>query len=425
MTQPARDIERAELPNGLVVVTEKMPHVRSVSVGMWMGSGSRGEAPERNGMSHFIEHMVFKGTEHRSAEEIARSIDSIGGMLDAFTAKEMICFNAKVLDEHLPIAFEIISDLVLRPRFDDQDLGKEKQVVLEEIKMELDNPDYLVHELFTQGFWPDHALGRPILGTPETVRSFNRDSLFSCYRPWYAPDNMVLTAAGHLEHAHLVELAEKEFGRMPASGFSRRADAPSPQAPIRVEKKRDLEQVHICIGVPAYPMAHERRFAAAVLNNILGGGMSSRLFQKIREQQGLAYAVFSELSPYSDTGMLTIYAGTAGETAAKVVDMVAAEFRAIKESLVSEEELRRAKDHLKGSLMLSLESTSSRMSNLARQEMYFTRFYTLDELLVSIEEVTREELQSIAREFFRTDQIAVTVLGNLNGFSLTRDRLAC
>jgi predicted Zn-dependent peptidase len=425
MSNEPRDIQKLTLPNGLVVISETMPHVRSVSVGIWIRTGSRRETPGQNGIAHFIEHMVFKGTERRSAEDIARSIDSIGGMLDAFTAKEMTCFNAKVLDEHLPIAFEIISDLVLRPRFDDQDLGKEKQVVLEEIKMELDNPDYLVHELFTQGFWPDHSLGRPILGTPETVRSFNGDSLFSCYRPWYAPDNMVITDAGHLEHARLVELVKKEFGGMPASGFSRHPDAPSPRAPIRVEKKRDLEQVHICIGVPAYPMAHERRFAAAVLNNILGGGMSSRLFQKIREQHGLAYAVFSELSPYSDTGMLTIYAGTAGETAAKVVDMVAAEFRAIKQTPVSEEELRRAKDHLKGSLMLSLESTRSRMSNLARQEMYFTRFYTLDELLVSIEEVTREELQSIAREFFRTDQIAVTVLGNLNGFSLTRDRLAC
>lgn len=425
MPNEPRDIQKRILPNGLVVISETMPHVRSVSVGIWVRTGSRRETPDQNGIAHFIEHMVFKGTERRTAEDIARSIDSIGGMLDAFTAKEMICFNAKVLDEHLPIAFEIISDLVLRPRFDEGDLGKEKQVVLEEIKMELDNAEYLVHELFTQGFWPDHSLGRPILGTPETVRSFNRDAVFSCYRPWYAPDNMVITAAGNLEHPRLVELVEKEFGRLPASGFSRRADAPSPQAPIRLEKKRDLEQVHICIGVPAYPMAHERRFATAVLNNILGGGMSSRLFQKIREQHGLAYAVFSELSPYSDTGMLSIYAGTAKETAARVVDMVAAEFRSLKESLVSEEELRRAKDHLKGSLMLSLESTSSRMSNLARQEMYFNHFYTLDELLVSIEKVTREELLSIAREFFRTDLIAVTVLGNLNGFSLTRDVLAC
>src|SRR5712691_2035417 len=311
MPNEPRDIQKRILPNGLVVISETMLHVRSVSVGIWIRTGSRRETPDQNGIAHFIEHMVFKGTERRTAQDIARSIDSIGGMLDAFTAKEMICFNAKVLDEHLPIAFEIISDLVLRPRFDDGDLGKEKQVVLEEIKMELDNAEYLVHELFTQGFWPDHSLGRPILGTPETVRSFNRDAVFSCYRPWYAPDNMVITAAGNLGHPRLVELVEKEFGRLPASGFSRRADAPSPQAPIRLEKKRDLEQVHICIGVPAYPMAHERRFATAVLNNILGGGMSSRLFQKIREQHGLAYAVFSELSPYSDTGMLSIYAGTA------------------------------------------------------------------------------------------------------------------
>src|SRR5712692_4432615 len=212
MKQPARDIERAELSNGLVVVTEKMPHVRSITVGIWVGTGSRGEQPERNGIAHFIENMEFKGTEKRTAEQIAQSVDSIGGMLDAFTAKEMTCFNAKVLDEHLPVAFDVLSDLVLRPRFDAADIVKEKQVVLEEIKMDEDNPESVIHEMFTQNFWRGHPLGRPILGTPETVPQFSRDTLLECFQSWYAPNNLVITAAGNLEHARLVDMAAGAFG---------------------------------------------------------------------------------------------------------------------------------------------------------------------------------------------------------------------
>jgi predicted Zn-dependent peptidase len=420
-----RDIQRHVLPNGLVVVTETMPHVRSVSVGVWVRSGSRRESPQQNGLAHFLEHMVFKGTERRTAEEIARSMDSVGGMLDAFTAKEFTCFNAKVLDEHLPIAFDVISDLILRPLFDPGDVGKEKQVVLEEIKMDQDNPENVVNELFTEGFWPDHPLGRPIIGTPETVRSFDSEALFNYYRSWFAPDRLVLTAAGNVTHGRLLELADREFSALRPAGPLPGALPPQTGAPIHLETKRDLEQIHLCIGVPSYPLAHEGRYAVAVLNNLLGGGMSSRLFQNVREKQGLAYAVFSELTPYSDAGILSVYAGTALETAGKVVDLVVKEFHDLKESPVPEEELRRAKDHLKGSIMLSLESTSSRMSNLARQELYFERFYSLDEILASIEAVTREEVQSIAREFFRTDQIAATVLGSLNGFSLDRSRLSC
>jgi predicted Zn-dependent peptidase len=420
-----RDIQRHVLPNGLVVVTETMPHVRSVSVGVWVRSGSRRESPHQNGLAHFLEHMVFKGTERRTAEEIARSMDSVGGMLDAFTAKELTCFNAKVLDEHLPIAFDVISDLILRPLFDPGDVEKEKQVVLEEIKMDQDNPENVLHELFTEGFWPDHPLGRPIVGTPETVRSFDSEALFNYYGSWFAPDRLVLTAAGNVTHDRLLELVDREFSALRPAGPLPGALPPQTGAPIHLEKKRDLEQIHLCIGVPSYPLAHEGRYAVAVLNNLLGGGMSSRLFQNVREKQGLAYAVFSELTPYSDAGILSVYAGTALETAGKVVDLVVKEFRDLKESSVPEEELRRAKDHLKGSIMLSLESTSSRMSNLARQELYFERFYSLDEILASIEAVTREEVQSIAREFFRTDQIAATVLGSLNGFSLDRSRLSC
>ena len=425
MVAEQRDIQRHVLPNGLVVVTETMRHVRSVSVGVWIRNGSRREASEQNGLAHFMEHMVFKGTEHRSAESIAREMDSIGGMLDAFTSKEQICFNAKVLDDHLPIAFDIISDLCLRPLFDSDDVAKERQVVLEEIKMDLDNPESLLHEIFTRGFWPEHPLGRPILGTPDTVRQFSREALQTRFREWFAPNHLLVTAAGNVPHEKVLELVQREFGHLTPTGGREQDEPPKTGAPIHVERKKDLEQVHLCLGVPSLPIAHERRFGIALLNNLLGGGMSSRLFQNIREKRGLAYAVFSEITPYSDAGMFTVYAGTAKETVAEVLDLTLAEFRSMKESLVSEEELRRAKNHLKGSLMLSLESTSSRMSNLARQELYFGRFYSLDEILASIEAVTREEVQILAQEFFRTEQISATVLGPVNGFSLDRSRLAC
>ncbi len=420
-----RDIQKRVLSNGLVVLTEPMPHVRSVSVGVWIRNGSRREIAEENGLAHFIEHMVFKGTERRSAEEIARQMDSVGGMLDAFTSKEQICFSAKVLDEHLPIAFDVIADLVLRPKFDSEDVKKERQVVLEEIKMDQDNPEYLLHELFTQGFWPEHPLGRPILGTPETVKKFSRSSLQKRFQQWFAPDRLVLSVAGNVTHERVLELVEREFGTLEAAKLTEDHAAPAASAPIHLERKSELEQVHVCMGVPSVPLAHERRFGVAVMNNLLGGGMSSRLFQNIREKQGLAYAVFSDLTPYSDAGMLTVYAGTAKDKVGQVIDLVIREFRDLKESLVTEEELLRAKNHLKGSLMLSLESTSARMSNLARQELYFGKFYSLDEILASISTVTREEVQSLAREFFRPEQIAVTVLGPINGFTLDRSRLAC
>ena len=425
MPTETRDIRKQTLPNGLVVITETMPHVRSVSVGVWIRSGSRQEQPEENGMAHFLEHMDFKGTERRSAEAIAREMDSVGGMLDAFTSKEQICFNAKVLDEHLPIAFDVIADLVLRPKFDPEDVKRERQVVLEEIKMDLDNPEYVLHEIFTRGFWPDHPLGRPILGTPDTVKKFSRESLQRRFQQWFAPNQLVVTAAGNVTHEQVLELVDREFGHLASGEPHDHRASPATSAPIQLEIKRDLEQVHVCLGVPSVPLGHEDRFAIAVLNNLLGGGMSSRLFQNIREKLGLAYAVFSELTPYSDAGMLTVYAGTAKETVGQVVELIVKEFRDLKESPVSEEELLRSKNHLKGSLMLSLESTSSRMSNLARQELYFGRFYSLDEILASIEVVTREQLQALAQKYFRAEQTAVTVLGNLNGFTVDRSHLAC
>jgi predicted Zn-dependent peptidase len=407
------------------VITEAMPHVRSVSVGIWIGSGSRRETPEQNGISHFIEHMLFKGTTRRSAEDIARSVDSIGGNLDAFTAKELVCFNTKVLDDHLSLAMDVLADLVLHPLFQEQDIEKEKGVILEEIKMEADSPDYLVHEIFSQIFWKDHPLGKPILGTPQTVKRLDRAAIHGFYSSVYSPANMLVTAAGNLTHDRLVGLVREHFEALPPGEAVPPDNAPSTHARIALRNKKALEQVHLCLGVPSYPLPHQGRFACYVLNTLLGGGMSSRLFQNIRERQGLAYAVFSELNPYRDTGCLSIYAGTSLESARKVVESIINEFRQLKDEAVSDEELRRAKDHLKGSLMLSLESTASRMSNLARQEMYFNRFFSLDELLESIESVTAADVQHIAQTFFDPKQIALTVLGNLENFRIGREDLIC
>src|SRR5436309_12490977 len=410
------NIQKEVLDNGLTILTEQMPHVRSISLGIWLKIGSRSEAQEVNGVAHFIEHLLFKGTSHRTAEEIARQVDSIGGHLDAFTAKETICYSTKVLDEHLPIAFDILSDLLLNPKFDPGDMEKERGVILEEIKMVEDTPDDLVHEIFIQNFWKDQPLGRPILGTKQTVSRLDRGKVTDFFQEFYTPDDIVISAAGNLEHQAVVDLVQEKFGAVKTRRNGYLEVPAHTHSRITIRNKKELEQVHICLGVPSYSLSHEDRYACYILNTILGGGMSSRLFQNIREKQGLVYAIFSGLNSYRDTGCLSIYAGTSLETTSKVVDLVIAEFRNLKQHLVDPEELRRAKDHLKGSLMLSLESTSSRRSNLARQELHFGRFFTLDELAASIEAVTAEGVQRVAQTFFNQKQIALTVLGNLDGY---------
>ena len=402
-----------------------MPHVRSVAVGVWICSGSRHETPEQNGISHFIEHMLFKGTENRSAEEIARSVDSIGGNLDAFTSRELVSFNTKVLDEHLPQAFDVLSDMVLHPLFREEDVEKEKGVILEEIKMDADNPEYMAHEIFCVNFWKGHALGRPILGTKATVAGFARDGVRSFYDGIYGPRNLLITAAGNLDHDGLVRMVEDRFAALSAPARVPPSPTPRPHAKIDLRRKRSLEQVHVCLGVPSYEMSHERRYACYVLNAFLGAGMSSRLFQNIREKRGLAYSIFSELNMYSDTGCMSVYAGTSTENARRVIGLILDEFRLLKAEPVPADELRRAKDHIKGSLMLGLESTSSRMANLARQEIFFGRHITMDEILAGVEAVTADEIAKIAAESFHPQNIALTVLGPLNGFKVTRDDLVC
>ena len=425
MPKEVRNIRRQKLPNGLTIITEQMQHIRSASIGIWLQTGSRDEDAEWNGISHFIEHMVFKGTKHRTAEEIARQVDSIGGNMDAFTAKECICFNVKVLDEHVPTALDILSDLVLHPNFDPADIARERGVILEEIKMDEDNPDYLVHEIFTQNFFKDHPLGKPILGTKETVKRFDRKPVVEAYGHRFAPGNIIVSAAGNLDQDRFVELVTRRFEHMKPAKNGFHSSKPKTVSRITLRNKKALEQVQLCLGVPAHPIAHEKRHAGYILNTLLGGGMSSRLFQNIRERQGLAYSIYSDLNPYRDTGCLAVYAGTSLASASKVVQSVVSEFRSLKTTPVPDEELKRSKAQLKGSLMLSLESSSARMSNLARQEMYFDRFHDLDELIEKIEAVTVEDLTGLANEFFQTESVAVTVLGNLPGLKITRDQLAC
>ncbi len=426
MVKETRNIHRRVLPNGLTVITEQMSHIRSVAIGIWIKAGSRDEDPEWNGISHFIEHMVFKGTENRSAEDIARQVDSIGGNMDAFTAKECVCFNIKVLDEHLPVAMDVLSDLVLHPVFATDDIARERGVILEEIKMDQDNPDYLVHEIFTQSFWKDHPLGKPILGTRETVKKFERPIVSDFYRPSLRARKRCGERRRKSQSPGVCgpgreTLPAREAGQDRLCSRSRPKCFPASTCATRSRWSR-CRSASACLRIP---IAHEKRYASYVLNTLLGGGMSSRLFQNIRERQGLAYSIYSDLNPYRDTGCMCVYAGTSRESATKVVESVMKEFRDLKSTPVPDEELRRAKDQLKGSLMLSLESSTARMSNLARQEMYFDRFYSLDELIERIEAVTAEDLQQTADQFFRTEQIAVTILGNLNGLKLTRDQLAC
>jgi len=403
-------VTREVLDTGLRLITESMPHVRSVSIGVWLMRGSRHETDHQGGIAHFVEHMPFKGTATRPAEDIAQAIDSIGGQLDAFTAKEYASYYIKVLDEHLPLAVDLLSDIVVNPAFPLDELEREKKVILEEIKMVEDTPDDLVHELFTQHFWEGHPLARPILGTKETVESFTPEVLRDYFRDIYAAPNLIVSAAGNIEHAKVRELIERAFEKLPRQAVPHRDEAPRvvPQVIVRT---KELEQSHVCLGTNSYPQNHDDRYVSYIMNTVLGGSMSSRLFQNVREKRGLAYAVFSGLSAYRDAGNITIYAGCANDAVSEVVDLCVEELRGMKNAPVPDTELRRAKDHLKGSLMLSLENTASRMSHLARQEIYFDRHFGLDETLAGVERVSSADVQRVASDLFANGSLAATVLG--------------
>lgn len=398
------------LENGLTILTEEMAHVPSVSVGVWLNRGSRHEREPESGLSHFIEHVVFKGTEHRSQAQIAQEMDEIGGQTDAFTSHESAGFHAKVLGEDLPRAVDLLSDIVLAPSFDADELERERMVIFEEIKSVEDSPEELVHDMFSEFFWPDHPLGRRILGTPTTVGSFTRNDVAAFFRKIYTPSNIIVAAAGNLEHPRLVELVSAHFERLetPPDGLS--VSPPDVVSTVRIQEK-DLEQAHLVLGTLAPKAASPDRFATYVLNALLGGNLSSRLFQVIREEHGLAYSVYSGVSSFQDCGQFTIYAGTDPKNVGAVLDLTMRELSRVKAEPVPAEEIERAKAHLRGSTLMSLESTGARMSRAARQEMTFGRHISVEEALESFATVTSEDVLRLANELFDNRPLAVTLLG--------------
>ncbi|HEU4400842.1 MAG TPA: pitrilysin family protein, partial [Candidatus Polarisedimenticolia bacterium] len=410
-------------PNTLVLITERMPNLRSVALGVWLKKGSRHESEKENGISHFIEHLLFKGTETRTAKEIALIIDSVGGQMDAFTTKEYTCFYFKVLDEHLDIAVDLLSEIVRRPKFVPEEIEKERKVIYEEIKMVDDTADELIYDLFSASFYRDHPLGRPIQGTIESVSRMQPEQLIRFFRDSYQPSNLLITAAGNLRHERLAAALRQAFEPLTNGSGQPLGRPPGSHADIVVREKKELGQLHLCLGVPGLPLPDDRRYPEHVLNTLLGGTMSSRLFQHIREERGLAYSVFSSVNSFLDTGNLMVYAATSPESGREVVDLILQELRRLKEDPVGPAELQMAKDHLKGSLMLSLESSSSRMSNLARQEVYFGRQFTLNEILEGIDRVSAPDLKSLAEDLFDPKGCTLAVLGKTEGLRLDRVEL--
>jgi predicted Zn-dependent peptidase len=407
-------VEKSILDNGIRVVTEKIVGVHSVSVGVWVENGSRHEEAAQGGVSHFVEHMLFKGTQSRCALDIARAIDSVGGVLNAFTGREYTCYHAKVLARKLPLAIDLLGDILLNSVFDIDEIEKERRVILQEISMLQDTPEDLVHDLFNQGYWQGHPLGRSVVGTAETVGRISREELLAFLSARYCGANLLITAAGELDHAHLVELVTAAFATLPAG--NRLPLSPLPEYHRRFNlEERDLEQVHICLGCRALPQNHPNRFASYLLNSILGGSMSSRLFQRLREDLGLVYSIYSYLNCHSDAGALVVYAATAPDDAPQAVDIILRELHRLRSEPVEREELQAACDQLKGQLLLSLESTDNRMTRLAKNEIYLGRNPSLKEVLAGFDRVTVEDLQRLAEFTLRDDYLALQLLGRCDG----------
>jgi predicted Zn-dependent peptidase len=415
-------VVRDVLDNGLRLLTESIPHVRSVSLGVWLTRGSRHEGDQWPGIAHFVEHMLFKGTTTRSAEDIAQAVDSVGGQMDASTGKENANYAIKVLDDHLPLAVDVLSDVVLHPRFSPEDIEREKGVVAEEIKMVEDMPDDLVHELFLEHFWRGHPLGRAILGTAESVNRIDADVLHEYFGRVYTADNLIVAAAGNIEHARVRELVERAFGGLGANGRGAVEAPPVEHALVHVRTK-DLEQSHICLGVGAYRQNHEDRYAALVFNTLLGGSMSSRLFQNVREKRGLAYSVGSGLSAFRDAGLLSVYAGCSNTRVDEVVRVIVDELRGVVRGGVDPSELVRAKDNVKGSLILGLESTWQRAAYLARQEIYFDEPFTIEDTLAGIDAVTLDDVARVATDLLTRTPVSVAVVGDVDGFAVSGSEL--
>ena len=402
--------QKTVLPNGVRIITEEIEHVRSAACGLWVGAGSRDEREGYKGISHFIEHMFFKGTQHRSARELAESLEAVGGQLNAFTTKEYTCYYAKVLDEDLDLAIDVLSDMFFHSLFDEKEIEKEKNVVIEEIKMYEDSPDELIHDIFSEHVWNEHPLGKPILGTEESIRTLSRDKVMLFLSEHYAPDNLVIAVAGKIKHEDVVAKLSDQFGTFQRGGRRVLEGTPTGQT-VEHYQKKETEQMHILMGVPGLGQDDEDIYAMHIFNNILGGGLSSRLFQEIREQRGLAYSVYSYHSTYVDTGLFAIYAGTSPKNTKEVIECILQEVKEIKQQGITAEELARTKAQIKGGLFLGLESVSSRMSRLGKTELTYNRVLSPEEVVEKLEKVTLDDVLRVIGRLWQRDRISIMTLG--------------
>ncbi len=401
---------KTTLPNGLRVLTETMPSVRSATVGIWADVGSALESPDRRGISHLVEHMLFKGTQRRTARQIAEAMDGVGGNLNAFTDKEATCYYAKVIDRHVPLALDVLGDMFLGSLFDREELIKEQNVILEEIKMYEDSPDDLIHDVFLQTMWRGSSLGDPTIGFADTVVALTPDDLRAHMRAHYAPNCVVVAAAGNIEHERFVELVGEQFGSYEGSCALPKGVQPQ-ITPARHVRHRESEQAYIIVGTRGIDVRDERRYALSLLDTVLGGGMSSRLFQEIRERRGLVYSVYSFQAAYRAAGLFGVYAGTSAENVQSCIDLTIAEFARVRREPIGEEELRLAKEHIKGNLTLSLESTSSRMIRLGRNEFALGRHVTPEEIEERVDMVTAGDVQALGGELLREESLGLCIIG--------------
>jgi len=402
--------QKTVLPNGLRIITEEIEHVRSAAIGLWIGAGSRDEREGYEGISHFIEHMFFKGTEKRTARALAESLETVGGQLNAFTTKEYTCYYAKILDEDLDLAIDVLSDMFFHSLYDEKEIEKEKKVVIEEIKMYEDSPDELIHDLFSEYVWNDHPLGKPILGTEESINALTRDKILFFLSEHYAPDNIVIAVAGKIVHQDVVDKLSAQFGTFKRGGRRVLEGTPTGQTIERYQKK-DTEQMHVLLGVPGLGQDDEDIYAMHIFNNILGGGLSSRLFQGIREQRGLAYSVYSYHSTYVDTGLFAIYAGTSPNNTKEVVECILQELINIKQQGITVGELERTKAQIKGGLYLGLEAVSSRMSRLGKTELTYNRVLLPEEVIGKLEKVTLEDVSRLMGRLWQKEKTSIMTLG--------------
>jgi predicted Zn-dependent peptidase len=413
--------KKTTLPSGLRVLTETMPAVRSASIGVWADVGSALETREGRGISHLVEHMLFKGTTRRSARAIAETMDGVGGNLNAFTDKETTCYYAKVIDRHVPLALDVLADMFLNSTFDPAELAKEQNVVLEEIKMYEDSPDELIHDLFLQTMWEGANLGEPTIGFADSVVKVTPDDLRAHMRAHYAPNSVIVAAAGNVEHERFVEMVAEQFASFEGSCALPLAEAP-PTTPAVHVRHKDSEQAYVVVGTRGLSVRDERRYAVSLLDTILGGGMSSRLFQEIREKRGLVYTVYSFQAAYREAGLFGVYAGTSPENVQSCIDLTVEQFHRIADVRVSEDELHLAKEHMKGNLTLSLESTSSRMIRLGRNEFALGRYLPAEEIEARIDAVTAEELQELAQELLPDRNVGLCVIGPVDESSIAWNR---